>query len=297
MDHITFMESFAVGSDRSVDQQSFTTPGTTTFQIPANVYSLSWLGIQGGQGGASAGGDGGYLAYLDNIAVTPLETLTIVIGAGGISAASTTSASLKGAVGGHSSLTRSGTVLATTDPAVSIPGIVRFAGGIGGDAFISQTSDGGGGGGAGGYAGAGGRGASYAGSDTVALAAGGTGGSSGGGGMTRGYFEASTLWVGFFGGRGGGTGLLGQSSSGAAGTSLTANVMRGAADDVNSGGGIGSPSGGVGYGGGGGGGRGTVDTTNGNQTRTPGQNGTGGAVQLIWPGTVRQYPSTRTADE
>jgi hypothetical protein len=295
MDHVTFMQLFAIGADRSVDQDAFTTVGTTTFTVPPNVYSISWVGIQGGQGGASAGGDGGYLAYLNNIPVTPNEALTLVTGAAGAGASfNNSNATVKGSAGGHSRLLRGATTLASTDPADFIPGIVRFAGGLGGNALLSSYSDGGGGGGAGGYAGEGGRGASYS-SSTLSGANSGSGGAGGGGGMTMGYFLATFLYVGFFGGRGGGTGLNGQGSSGPAGTSLSPSAERAANADANSGGGVGSTAPGYGYGGGGG--RTTVDSTNGSVTTSAGGNGGTGANRLIWPGTIRQFPSTRTADE
>jgi hypothetical protein len=298
MDHVTFMQLFAIGADRSVDQEAFTTPGTFNFIVPPNVYSISWVGIQGGQGGGTAGGNGGYLAYLDNIPVTPNETLTIVTGAGGTSVTfNPNTTSVKGAVGGHSSLKRGSTTLATTDPAITIPGIVRFAGGVGGFGRGGQYGDGGGGGGAGGYSGVGGDGASYS-SGVITNASSGSGGAGGGGGITQGYFVASTLWVGFLGGMGGGTDLKGQGSSGSAGTSVSGDEEKSAAANSTANGGTGSLStASGGYGGGGGGGRNTVDTTNGNTSPSFGQNGRGGAVQLIWPGTLRQYPSTRTADE
>lgn len=68
--------------------QAYTTPGTYTFTVPAGVTSLSIVGVGGGGGGAQnttspSGGGGGMVKYTNNIAVTPGETLTVVIGAGG----------------------------------------------------------------------------------------------------------------------------------------------------------------------------------------------------------------------
>ncbi len=40
-------------------QQEFTTPGTYTFIVPANVESLSMVAVGGGGGGAQAVDDGG----------------------------------------------------------------------------------------------------------------------------------------------------------------------------------------------------------------------------------------------
>lgn len=133
-----------------------------------------------------------------------------------------------------------------------------FYGGNGNGPY-PNTAAGGGGGGAGGYSGNGGAGGNSAG--TSGGGAGGAGG--GGGGSSSGQ-----------GGRGGGVGLLGAGTSG------------GSVVNTPSGTGVpGKPgSGGVGgdYGGGGGG-------------RTTGCGAA--AVRIIWPGDVRQFPSTRTADE
>lgn len=293
MDHVTFMELFATGSDRSVDQEEFIVPGTYSLKVPPNVTSMSFVAIQGGQGGASAGGDGGRLAYLNNVPVTPNETLTVIVGAGGAGAMfDSGNAAAKGSVGVHSSVKRGTTTLVTTDPAVAITGVVRWQGGIGGNGIVGSTADGGGGAGAGGYAGAGGNGASYS-SSAVVPATAGTGGAGGGGGMTNGYFDASPYWVGYLGGQGGGTDIKGQGANGAAGASKTSAGVVTFPDS----GGTGSPAGSAGYGGGGGGGSGTVSTIDGTQTYAGGAAGTGGAVRAIWPGNIRQYPSTRTADE
>lgn len=133
-----------------------------------------------------------------------------------------------------------------------------FYGGKGNGPY-PNTAAGGGGGGAGGYSGNGG-----AGGNSVGTSGGGAGGAGGGGGgCSSGQ-----------GGRGGGVGLLGAGTSG------------GSAPNTPSGTGVpGKPgSGGVGgdYGGGGGG-------------LTTGYGAA--AVRIIWPGDVRQFPSTRTADE
>ena len=73
---------------KSQGQQEFTTPGTYSFVVPANVESISMVAVGGGGGGAQnvndgGGGGGGALAYNNNVAVTPGETLTVVVGQGG----------------------------------------------------------------------------------------------------------------------------------------------------------------------------------------------------------------------
>ena len=130
------------------------------------------------------------------------------------------------------------------------------------------------GGGAAGYSGDGGDGQSsgYTNNGTGYPGSGG----GGGGGGARGSAEDG-------GGGGGGVGIFGEGSSGAGGL-------------LNEGGGGGSS--------GGAGGNGVTNYGNGG---TPGYGGTygggalsspgGGAVRIIWPGNLRQFPSTRTTDE
>jgi len=89
-------------------QQEFTTPGTYTFIVPANVESISMVAVGGGGGGAQisddgGGGGGGALAYSNNVSVTPGESLTIVVGTGGAPGDGA------GTAGGTSSVTRAGT--------------------------------------------------------------------------------------------------------------------------------------------------------------------------------------------
>jgi hypothetical protein len=88
-------------------QQEFTSPGTYSFIVPANVESISMVAVGGGGGGASVNdggaGGGGALAYSNNVAVTPGESLTVVVGAPG------TPGGGSGTAGGTSSVTRSGT--------------------------------------------------------------------------------------------------------------------------------------------------------------------------------------------
>ncbi|HYM95536.1 MAG TPA: SprB repeat-containing protein [Chitinophagaceae bacterium] len=81
--------------------QTFGTPGTFTFSVPANVFSLTvecWGG--GGAGGgtngsasnASAGGGSGGAYTKGTISVTPNSTYTVVVGAGGVSSLTTPTA-------------------------------------------------------------------------------------------------------------------------------------------------------------------------------------------------------------
>lgn len=73
-----------------VGEQSWTTPGSYTFTVPANVYSVSVVAI--GAGGAELplnsnnawSGGGGALAYTNNLSVTPGQTINVVVGSRGV---------------------------------------------------------------------------------------------------------------------------------------------------------------------------------------------------------------------
>lgn len=67
---------------------NYTAAGTYTWTVPAGVTSISILGVGGGGGGAQnssggSGGSGGSLNFVNNLAVTPGDTYTIVVGGGG----------------------------------------------------------------------------------------------------------------------------------------------------------------------------------------------------------------------
>ncbi len=134
---------------------TFSTPGTTTWTVPAGVTSVTvevWGG--GGRGGSvggglttGAGGGGGGGAYSRSVlTVTPGATYTVVVGAGSTGAGPGGdsyfgSATTVMAKGGNSSTSAAG---ATGGAAASGFGDVRFSGGNGADG--SGTSYGGGGG-------------------------------------------------------------------------------------------------------------------------------------------------------
>ena len=260
----------------------------TTFTVPEGVTSISMLCIGGGGGGggcsniyAGGGGGGGGLSYANNVSVTPGETLNIQ--AGGAGAAGSRDGN--GGAGGTSSISRGATALCSVDGGGAgtssntggtgggSTGVgTRYSGGAGG---TGQTySRGGGGGGAAGYSGNGGNGQN--GSSSFA---GGNGAGGGGGGAG----SVSTTQPGQSGG--GGVGNKGQGSNGVGG-----NLYQ------DGGGGSAGESGQDGIGGAfGGGGSGTYRT--GNPAQGSGQRGGVGSVRLMWPGTSRQYPTTRTANE
>ena len=263
----------------AVGQSAYTTAGTFTFTVPTQVTSISGVVVGGGGGGgndtnpdeAGSGGGGGGLAYQASIAVTPGESLTVVVGSGGGS----------NTAGGQSRIHRSGTNLVAAgggNPGQSpdngnaggsggtvIAG-TGDAGGAGG-ATADGNTQGSGGGGAGGYSGTGGRGQD---GDLTPVSTAGAGGGGGGGGQNAG---------------GGGVGILG--TTGVNGTAGGDEIGGGA----GSGGTAGSNSG-VSFGSGGAYGGGGAGAAGGD---TPGS-GADGAVRIIW-GTSRSYPSTTVSDQ
>lgn len=279
-----------------IGQDVITATGTGTWLVPAGVTSVSVVCVGGGGGGGNwssgyQGGAGGGLGYKNNIAVTPGTYISYQVGSGGVGGGyNSFTGGINGNPGTETYFSSSATVSggggaggAQVNPK-SIGGTyVGDGGGNGGGGLLSTVAGGsGGGGGAGGYSGNGGDGANNQGGAT----AGSGGGGGGGGGASFGGDNGS--------GGGGGVGLLGEGTSGAAGISGT-NVGTGG------GGGSGGLTGGTGK---------SLATGDGvKQGGTAGlfggggacsensSNGADGAIRIIWPGNVRQYPSTRTADE
>ena len=290
----------SINSAVAVGQSAYTTAGTYTFTVPAEVTSISAVVIGGGGGGGGAddaqirnetnnGGGGGGLAY-GTIAVTPGETLNITVGTGG---AGGVADAIAGGAGGTSTIVRSATTLLSggggaggryrsqglTDAGGASGGTLRIGGGSGGSSGTGSGASGAtGGGGAGGYSGNGGAGGAF---NSAGSASTGAGGGGGGGYNTT----SNTLRAG----GGGGTGILGSGADGSAGTGGTGGGGGGGSAGTSGGGnttGLGGQ-----YGGGGGG---KADSTAG--TLTIGGAGTGGAVRIIW-GTGRSYPSTTVTDQ
>lgn len=274
-------------------QQAFTTVGSTSFVVPTGVTSISVVCVQGGRGGNSYyGGAGGALRYLNSISVTPGETLTIAVGAGGTG--TNTILSSGGNVGGASSVSRGGTTLISSATATG-GGVGGGNGGAGGIGTIQSTPYGdvrcgGGGGGAGGYSGNGGA----AGGTTPAA---GSGGGGGGGGRTT-YTSGplgtppNDFYAGRDGAGGGGVGLLGQGSNGTAGANTS--TLFATAGGGGSGGTAGSGGTGGLYGGGGAA-FATYKQSNGIEQFFSGNAGGQGAVRIIW-GAGRAFPSTNTGN-
>lgn len=283
----TITLNWAITAAPPSGQAEFTTAGTYSWTAPSGVTSVSVVcvggGGAGGTGTVATGGGGGGLGWKDTIAVTPGQSYTVVVGAGGTTAGAnggnsyfinTSTVAGYGGAGGYSSGQSSGGGVGG--------GYVGTGGGNGGQgggcqdyqSSSDQTPESGGGGGAGGYSGPGGKGAGY--TNTLAGSTG-SGGSGGGGGSPSSYDA---------GRGGGGVGIYGAGATGAGGS--------GSGPTYRGGGGSGGTPAtnstdsyfyGGGYGGGGGG-----------AWRSGGFGaGGGGAVRIIW-GPGRAYPSTNTAN-
>jgi hypothetical protein len=275
------------GFFNSIGQEEFITPGTFTFTVPQGIYEIQAVLIGGGASGArgqanreQSGAGGGGLRYINNLPVTPGETLTVVVGAGGpASLANNTD----GTNGGNSVLQRGANVLvqanggtaslyingASTGGAGGTGTAIgtgpfggTIGGGNGGKGGDSAAALNAGGGGAGGYSGNGGPGVN----DGGTFAAGNQGAGGGAAGGEDGLDDGVC---------GGGVGLLGQGTSG-----TTSGA--GGSGGGNGTSGVGS-SGGL-YGGGGGGAEAATQGAGGN-----------GAVRIVW-GPNRSFPSTNTVD-
>ena len=202
MDRATQQMRFGAAARAPVGQAEYLVPGTYSLTVPIGTSSMSAVTAQGGGagGGGSPGGDinggrGGNLRWISSFAVTPLEVLTIVVGAG----ATPTLNVSGGGSGAHSTIKRGSTTLLASDSVIA--GLIGGGNGGAGGAY----SAGPGGGGAGGYSGNGGVGGDFGG--------GGTSGSGGAGGGGGGYFNDGKGP----GGVGGGVGLRGQGTNGAGG--------------------------------------------------------------------------------
>jgi len=300
-----------------VGQAAFITDGTETddrhyWVCPDGVTSISIVCIGAGGYGTGPtsgydGGGGGGLGYKNNYSVTPGTTYHIYCGKG-----NTTAGSQHVKDSWFSTATGSGTNSATSDAAPvrgrgaltnsmtggTYTGDGGGNGGTGGENLATDGSNdrkGGGGGGAGGYAGNGGNGGS-AGASWPSYgngSAGATDSGAGGGGGGVGYYKGPAG----SGGGGGGVGLLGKGSTGAGGAG-DGGAYNGSTAIIGGRGGNGSggsyPQSDHEYGGNyGGGAGGPTPPSPSVASAKPGR----GAVRLIWPGDVRQFPSTRTADE
>ena len=276
---ITFMNQRSFVVDVLPGQEAFTTAGTYSWIVPAGVNSISAVCIGGGTSGCGStsvskgqSGPGAGLRYINALPVTPAETLTIVVGAGG------PATSGNGISGGASQILRAASVLVAVNTTPFFNGGTGtalgpgpFGGTVGGGNGGTGGGVGGagsaGGGGAGGYSGNGGNGGLGNGGGALASVLGGAGaGGAGAGG------NGNTLVGSGSGGTGGGVGILGQGSNGSVSGAVAGSggAGSGGSGSLYGGGGFGSQSGNSGVGG-------------------------SGAVRIIW-GTGRAFPSTDTGN-
>lgn len=230
---------------------TFSTPGETTWQVPAGVTVLDikcWGAGGGGGGGGTVStggpGGGGGFSYCSAVSVTPGETLTIEVGGAGAPGVYVGALSGGGGGGGGRSAVRRGTTEL----------VVGGGGGGGGGGDNSSATAGGAGGAGGGNTG---------GSGTASGNAGGAGGGtqSAGGAAGTGGAQAGVAGAADTGGRGGsnlgtGTAAGGVTTGGQGGTGDTGGFGGGGGGGgglFGGGGGSSSASGNAGGGGGGGG--------------------------------------------
>lgn len=299
------------------DEAVFTTPGTYIWVAPPKVRNVSVVCIGGGASPSVGstnfpGGGGGGLAYANDIPVTPGQSYTVIVGSGGDSVGSSLS-EITGEDGESSSFDSSEiTVVGYGGLKTGIGG--TYSGDGGGNGGPANGTNGYGGGGAGGYTGdggAGGQGADGGWDDPLLLVypsgAGGDDGTGGAGGGGGGSLHTKYVGAGSSeywsrspvrGSSGGGTGIFGQGSDGqgsvfgAQWDPLSSSPPLPASDaGGGSGGGDSSNNGGA-YGGGGRSGFYKVDSS----LYIAGGSGGDGAVRIIWPGNIRQFPSINTQE-
>lgn len=289
------------------NQILYTAPGQYTLTIPEGVYYISALAIGGGGAGdngnsgngGGGGGAGGACAYANNVPVTPGETMTIVVGAGG---AADEVFSSKAQDGENSTVTY-GTFVMTGSgggggaPYTANPGGVAYdpifvnvpvgtvtGGYAGGGGGAASTNGGGGGGGAGGVGGVGGNGGSATTATGLLYTSGFDGAGLGAGGGGAGHNLTGGL--GNSGGGNGGNGTLDKTGGGGGGAYVFGQlpVLTRINGQPGNGVNVGFSKGGDGgYPGGGGGG--SYDNSNGNDAL-----GGDGCVRLVL-GRYRTYPN------
>ena len=250
-------------------QVVYTAPGPHTWVCPVGVTSVSVLCVGAGgrtPNGVQGGSGGGGLAYKNNITVTPGNSYTVRVND---ASQESSFASMFGALHGQSASSSAGGIGQGYFGSADV-------GYVGGNGASGVGDAGGGGGGGAGYAGNGGVGGA---ASSTEIANSGANGSGGGGGGGAGGGSDPSVGQGRKGGSGGGTGLLGQGANGLGGAAVYLSAGKPGT--------AGSGGSGVTYGGGGGGNRGGQDES------VAGI----GAVRIIWPGNLRKFPSTRTANE
>ncbi|MSW94242.1 MAG: IPTL-CTERM sorting domain-containing protein, partial [Actinobacteria bacterium] len=64
-------------------QESFTTPGLTSWVVPSGVTQITVTAVGGGGGGGGGGAGGAGCAVVSTFAVTPGQSIRLFIGGGG----------------------------------------------------------------------------------------------------------------------------------------------------------------------------------------------------------------------
>lgn len=213
----------------------FSTVGTTSWTVPANVANVTYLVVGGGGGGGggydygSGGGGGGGMVLTGTLDVNTGDTLTVTVGAGGSGADNSASIGDGTASAGSNSVFGSITALGGG----AGRGSRSFAGGegAGGDAADNGTNTASTGGYgnrfSGSVGGGGGGGASGAGGSNVAGGAGGAGVSS--------SLSGSSVTYGTGGQGGPSNSQISDSTDGSSAASNTGNGGQGGASDRNAG--------------------------------------------------------------
>lgn len=263
----------AVGTVMPVGQQEYTTPGTYSWTCPAGVTSVSVVCIGSGHGKVDCigYGGGGGLGYKNNMPVIEGNSYTVVVGA------RNTATGVPAQDSYFMTNNTSNTYPVGKGGGTNGVGALHYGDG-GGNGGNNNVYSGGAGSGAGGYSGNGGNGG-YTSTDPGGAA--GDAGIGGGGGGGGNWNESGNM----HNSGGGGVGIYGQGSNGAGGTASSSVAIGGGGGSGGTAGqttSVGAPAYGGGYGGGG---------------APAGGDAGQGAVRIIWPGNLRQFPSTRTANE
>ena len=274
---------------------------THTWTVPAGVNSVSVVCIGGGGGGmyyytssstytfAMGGGAGGALVWLNDVTVTPGESISVQVGASGQDGAyysgstsggtsffkdTSTIRAYGGAPGRYNTDLSGATYTVSTSYGT-------YGGGNGGgvNKYASSGYGPAGGGGAGGYSGNGGDGRD----DYVSKGDDGSGGGGAGGGAS-----SNATYVDHISGGGGGVAPYGEGSSGTGNTDGSAGGGSGGDDSAVPTNVDGTQAGGN-YGGGGGGKSSSYWGYNAG-------NGGQGVVRVIW-GPSRAFPSTNVGQD
>jgi len=245
--------------------QVFSSAGQYSWVAPAGVTSVAVVAIGGGGGGrSSSGGGGAGLGYINNQAVNPGTSYTVVVGSAG---AGINLSPCDARYGTDSYFISTAVVKGGAGQGAASGDYAGTGGGGGGYSF-------GGGGGAGGYSGTGGQGP---GQDSNPGPTGNPGsGGAGGSGANGAAEQACGYTYRYPSGGGGGTGIYGQGANGVGGTGNLNST--GGGGGGGSGGGSGSRGGSGGYPGGGGG-RGCTGPFG---YSTTGFSGAGGRVRIVW---------------